>query len=44
MTDLQIKQLNEMFLNKDNMPRKNNYSKVEISSDSTDVGKIIFTV
>lgn len=33
-----------MFLNKDNMPKKNNYLKVEIGSDSTGVGKIIFTV
>lgn len=33
-----------MFLNKANMPQKNTYFKMEISSDHTEIGKIIFTV
>lgn len=32
-----------MFLNKANMP-KNKYLKMEISSDSAEMGKIIFTI
>lgn len=33
-----------MFLNKDNMPKKNNDMKMGICSHSTETGKIIFTV
>lgn len=33
-----------MFLNKANVPKKNDYLKMEISSDSSEMGKIIFTV